>query len=143
MEEKQLYCTFQLGHLNLGVEVSRVQEVIRYQQMTGVPSSPDVVEGLMNLRGQIVMAIDLRRRFELPPREGDVKPMNVIIRSNDSAISLLVDEIGDVMEVDKEQFETVPDTLQGVKRELVTGAYKLDDSLLMIIDADEVVQWAA
>lgn len=143
MEEKQLYCTFQLGHLNLGVEVSRVQEVIRYQQMTRVPSSPDVVEGLMNLRGQIVMAIDLRRRFELPPRETDVKPMNVIIRSNDAAISLLVDEIGDVMEVDKDQFENVPDTLQGVKRELVTGAYKLDDSLLMIIDADEVVQWAA
>ena len=78
MNNDYQYCTFHLGDLFLGVEVQKIQEVIRYQEMTPVPLTSPVVQGLINLRGQIVTAIDLRRRLELPPRQEGQLPMNVV-----------------------------------------------------------------
>jgi purine-binding chemotaxis protein CheW len=89
-----------VADLFFGVDVLRVQEVLRFQQMTRVPQAPEVIEGLINLRGQIVTAIDMRRRLRLPPRAGDQTPMNMVVRTEDGAVSLLVDEIGDVLDVD-------------------------------------------
>jgi len=133
-------CTFYLdGHL-FGVDAQKVQEVIRYQEMTRVPQSPPSVSGLINLRGQIVTAIDLRIRLGLRPREPGKLPMNVVVRSDDGAVSLLVDQIGDVIEVDAENFETPPDTLQGPARELVQGAYKLDARLLLLLNCEAAVE---
>ena len=136
-------CTFFLdGHL-FGVDAQSVQEVIRYQEMTRVPQAPPSVSGLINLRGQIVTAIDLRSRLGMKPREVGKLPMNVVVRSDDGAVSLLVDQIGDVIEVDAENFETPPDTLQGPAGELVKGAYKLDGRLLLLLDCDMAVQLSA
>src|SRR5258708_763943 len=101
MSTSNQYCTFHLENLFFGVEVQKVQEVIRYQEMTRVPLASHVVQGLINLRGQIVTAIDLRRRLELNERPADRLPMNVIVRTDDGPMSLLVDEIGDVLEVDE------------------------------------------
>ncbi len=136
IEEKQ-FCTFVVEDLFFGIEVSKVQEVIRYQEMTRVPLASHEVQGLINLRGQIVTAIDLRRRLDLAPRgEGDL-PMNVVIRTEDGAVSFLVDEIGDVLEVDSASYETTPETIDGVARELVRGVFKLDGKLLLILDAEK------
>lgn len=98
MAEVQQYCTFYLDGLFLGVDVRKVQEVIRYQEMTRVPLAASVIQGLINLRGQIVTAVDLRRRLELNERPADQHPMNVVVRTEEGAVSLLVDEIGDVIE---------------------------------------------
>ena len=133
------YSTFFLDGLYLGVEVLKVQELIRYQEMTRVPLASSVVRGLINLRGQIVTAIDLRCRLELPPLSTDLAPVNIVVQTDDGTVSLLVDEIGDVLEVTAEQFERPPETLQGVARELIRGAYKLPDRLLVILDTDLVV----
>ena len=95
------FSTFFVADLFFGVDVLRVQEVLRFQQMTRVPQAPEVIEGLINLRGQIVTAIDMRRRLRLPPRAGDQTPMNMVVRTEDGAVSLLVDEIGDVLDVDR------------------------------------------
>ena len=137
------YCTFTLDGHTFGIEVSRVQEVLRAQTMTGVPLASTVVEGLINLRGQIVTAIDLRRRLDLATRPDDRLPMNMVVRTADDQFSLLVDEIGDVVDVDEETFETPPDTLQGTARELITGAYKLEDRLLLILDVDRALELQA
>src|ERR1700743_3747788 len=102
MSHRRQLCTFFLQGLFFGVEVEKVQEVIRYQEMTRIPLSPPVIAGLINLRGQIVTAIDLRHQLELLPRKSDELPMNVVIRRDDGPISLLVDEIGDVVEVDEQ-----------------------------------------
>src|SRR5579864_362520 len=99
------YCTFYADGYCFGLEVLRVQEIIRYQPMTRVPLAPPVVRGLINLRGQIVTAIDLRSRLELQDRPADQLPVNVVVRADDGAISLLVDEIGDVLEVPEKLFE--------------------------------------
>src|SRR6185436_963350 len=99
MVSTQQYCTFFLDGLFFGVEVQHVQEVIRYQEMTRVPLAARVVSGLINLRGQIVTAIDLRRRLALPELPGGKLPMNIVVRTEDGIVSLLADEVGDVHEV--------------------------------------------
>jgi purine-binding chemotaxis protein CheW len=134
------FCTFFVDGLFFGVEVMKVQEVIKCQGLTRVPLAPAVVSGLINLRGQIVTAIDLRRRLELNDRPADQLPINVVVRTDDGAVSLLVDEIGDVLEVDEETWERPPETLRGVARELIPGAYKLKDRLLLILDTEKALQ---
>lgn len=133
-------CTFFVDGLFFGVDVQKVQEVIRYQEMTRVPQASPVVSGLINLRGQIVTAIDLRQRLDLPRREDGKLPMNVVIRTADGVVSLLVDEIGDVQEVDGDSFERTPETLQGEARALICGVYKLTDRLLLVLDTELAAQ---
>jgi purine-binding chemotaxis protein CheW len=139
MTNTKQFCTFFVNGLFFGVEVLKVQEVIRYQGMTRVPLAPPMIQGLINLRGQIVTAIDLRRRLELAAREGDQLPMNVVVRTDDGAVSLLVDEIGDVVEIQDDIYERPPETLKGVARELVQGVYKLKEQLLLILDTEKTV----
>lgn len=143
MTDSKQFSTFFLNGLFLGVEVLKVQEVIRYQEMTRVPLAPTMIQGLINLRGQIVTAIDLRRRLELPARPEGQLPMNVVVRTEDGAVSLLVDEIGDVVEIQDESYERPPETLKGVARELVTGVYKLKNQLLLILDTERTVSLPA
>jgi purine-binding chemotaxis protein CheW len=132
-------CTFVLDGQLCGVEVGRVQEVLGPQEMTRVPLAPPAVRGLINLRGQIVAAIDLRRRLGLADLPADRPPMNVVVRTGQEAMSLLVDEVGDVVEVEAEAFEPPPGPLQGAARELVSGAYKLPGRLLLLLDADKAL----
>ncbi len=131
---EQRFSTFYLDGLYFGVEVEQVQEVLRHQTMTRVPVAAPVIGGLINLRGQIVTAIDLRRRLGLADRAADQLPMNVVVRTDEGVVSLLVDEIGDVVEVKEESFEAPPDTLKGESRELVRGVYKLKDRLLLVLN---------
>jgi len=133
------FCTFFLKDQFFGVPVEQVQEVIRYQEMTLVPLVPQVIRGLINLRGQIVMAVDLRRRFGMEERPESQLPMNVVVRTDDGAVSLLVDEIGDVLEVEEESFESPPETLQGQARELVRGVYQLQQRLMLVLDTERAV----
>jgi purine-binding chemotaxis protein CheW len=102
------YCTFFIDGRFFGLDVLKVQEIIRYQVMTRVPLARPVVRGLINLRGQIVTAIDLRRRLELGDRPDDQLPVNVVVHTEDGPVSLLVDEIGDVLEVPERDFEPPP-----------------------------------
>jgi purine-binding chemotaxis protein CheW len=139
MTASQQFCTFYLGEQCFGLDVLKVQEIVRHQALTQVPLAHPVVRGLINLLGQIVTAIDLRRRLDLPPLLADREPVNIVVQTDDGAISLLVDEIGDVLEVTPEQFERPPETLQGAARDLIRGAYKLSDRLLVILDTDLIV----
>ncbi len=128
------YSTFRVHGLFLGVEVVKVQEIIRYQEMTVVPLAPNPVEGLINLRGQIVIAIDTRRSLGLPPMLGGGLPINVVIQSGDGAASLLVDEIGDVIDVPLDCYTSVPDNMPAEQRELIEGVYDLKEGLLLVLD---------
>jgi purine-binding chemotaxis protein CheW len=139
MSETRQYCTFLLDGRYFGVEVQQVQEVIRYQELTRVPLASPVVSGLINLRGRIVTAIDLRRRLGLADRPNGKLPMNVVVRTGDDAVSLLVDEIGDVIEIPADKFEKPPETLRGIARTLVEGAYKLEDRLMLVLNTREAI----
>src|SRR4051794_13494409 len=142
MGATQQFCTFFLDGLFFGVEVEKVQEVIRHQKTTRVPLAAPEIGGLINLRGQIVTAVDLRRKLALADRGEAQVPMNVVVRSDDGAISLLVDEIGDVVEVEDTDFECPPDTLRGAARELIRGAFKLKGRLLLLLDTERAMKTA-
>jgi purine-binding chemotaxis protein CheW len=139
-EQPRQYSTFYVADLFFGIDVLKVQEVLRYQEMTRVPLAPDEIEGLINLRGQIVTALDLRRRLNLKPREDGKMPMNIVVRSDEGAVSLLVDEISDVLEVSADSYEPPPQNLPPKQRELIEGLYKLDGRLLLILDTERVLQ---
>lgn len=131
------YCTFIVDQHFFGIPVSRVQEVIRSQALTPVPLAGREVRGLINLRGQIVTALDLRRRLGLPDRDPGLRSMNVLLKTDDSPVSLLVDAIEDVLDVEEETVEAPPETLQGAFRQLIKGASKQKDRLLLILDTDQ------
>ncbi len=136
-------CTFTVSGLTLGVDVRCVQEVIRQQRLTRVPRAADSIAGLMNLRGQIVTAIDLRHRLGLPEIAESRPMINVVLRTAEGPVSLLVDRIGDVELVDSSSFEPPPETLRGIAREFIEGVYKLQKELLLIVNANAVLGLAA
>lgn len=126
-------CTFRVRGMTFGVDVQNVHEVIRAQQMTKVPMAPTVVRGLINLRGRIVTAVDMRARLKFEPLGVDDEPMNVVVHCDDMALSLLVDEIGDVLNVDESLRAQPPSSLSPIVGELVESVYKLDGVLLLVL----------
>ena len=142
MAQTSQFCTFYLDKLLFGVELKSVQEVIRSLDMTRVPLAPQVVSGLINLRGQIVTAVDLRRRLELEAAPPGSSVMNVVVRSVDGAVSMQVDEIGDVVEVEESTFEPPPETLRPSVRTIILGIHKLNGRLLHVLDIEKACQMA-
>ena len=134
------YCTFYLDKLLFGVELKGVQEVIRSLEMTKVPLAPKVVSGLINLPGQIVTAVDLRQRLKLDARPLDTLPLNVVVHSEDGAVSFLVDEIGDVVEVEESTFEPAPEMMRASVRSMILGVHKLQGQLMHVLDTEQACQ---
>ena len=132
-------CTFWVDGLYFGLHVEHVQEVLRYQQLTVVPCAPDAVHGLINLRGQIVTALDLRCRLGLPPRPEGELPMNVIVRSRGEVVSLLVDDIGDVIDTTEVTLQPTPANLPPTVQDVVGGVLPLPGSILLVVDAERAV----
>lgn len=133
------YVTFRLDGALYGIEVSQVVEILRGEDITNVPLSPEAITGLVNLRGQIATLIDLRKQLMLPPRDDEETTMMVVVKLDGETLSLMVDSIGDVRNVDDGDFEGPPDTLSQEMRELILGAYKLSDDLLLVLDVERVV----
>ena len=131
--------TFWLDGDLYGVEVEHVQEVLRAQKLTRVPLAPAAVAGLINLRGQVVTAIELRERLARPARPEGADTVVIVVRLHGEAVSFLVDGIADVVHVDAADFEPPPDTLDGRARDLIRGAYKLDGRLLLALDVARAV----
>jgi purine-binding chemotaxis protein CheW len=138
------YCTFWVDDLFFGIAVAEVQEVLRHQPMTPVPRADEAVRGLINLRGQIVTAVDLRVRLGLPPRPDDRPPMNVIVRCAGEVVSLLVDDIGDVLDTsDQGGSEPAPPNLPTTIRSVVQGVRPLPDAILLVLDVNRALDLPA
>jgi purine-binding chemotaxis protein CheW len=133
------YCTFSVERLSFAVEVERVQEVLRFSYVTRVPLASAIVGGLMNLRGDIVTAIDMRARLGLLPREAGSVAMSVVLRRTSGAVSLLVDRIGDVIEVASDSVLGVPQTIPKGVRELTRGIIPWERDLLLLLDTTRAV----
>ena len=137
-------CTFRVGELLLGIEVAQIQEVLRDTKVTPVPKTPPAVSGLINLRGQIVTAVDLRTLFGFAAdQKSDNGSVMLIVDSDTELHSLVVDSVGDVVEVGEDDYEERPDTLTGEARKLIRGAYKLKSGLLLLLDGDYAMKAAA
>lgn len=133
------YATFYLDGMHFGVGVADVQEVLRLQLYTRVPLARREVFGLMNLRGQISPALDMRSRLRLleRPREGALP--TVVVQSADGPVGLLVDEIADVHELDIDRSEPPPPTVPTNIRPYLSSVFKLDHGLLLVLDLDAIL----
>jgi purine-binding chemotaxis protein CheW len=136
------YATFVLDNQLLGVPVLQVQEVLTTREMTRVPLSPSVVAGLINLRGQIVMALDLRARLGFPSLAEGTEPINVVVQTAEGPVSLLVDRIADVIEVHPGLFAPTPETVDERLREVTDGVYILKDRLLLALNTEAATRVA-
>ena len=140
MASPRQLCTFRVDDLLMGVPANHVQEVLVHQPTTKLPLADSIVRGLINLRGEIVTAICLRRRMGIAARGTDDLPMNLVIDINGELVSLLVDAIGDVIEVSDDSFELTPDHIAAEVRDVVVGVYKLDNDLLLALDTPRAVE---
>ena len=142
MADERLLCTFRVADHLLGLDIAVVQEVLRHQEITRLPLAAPAVRGIMNLRGHIVPAVDLRCCLSLPSA-GGLDTATIVVRGReDAAASLLVDEIGDVIQVAESTFERTPDTVGGVARDLIHGVFRLHDRLLLELDLGKVLRAA-
>ena len=133
------FATFEVAGQLFGVEVQTVQEVLSYNEYTPVPLAPPAVGGLFNLRGQVIAAVDLRVQLGMARKALQGPVMNVILRGDGEPVSLLVDRIGEVIDVDDSDFEAPPETLVGPTRELVTSTVKLEGRLMLAVDVPRAV----
>jgi purine-binding chemotaxis protein CheW len=131
-------CGFKIMGDFYAIPVLDVQEVIKPQSLTPVPLSPQYVGGLINLRGQIVTSVSLRRLFEIEDEDTD-EHMNIIVRNGDSLYALVVDEILDVIDVDESRFERIPETISENIKKYISGVYKLEENLLILLDLEKVL----
>ena len=133
------FVTFEVAEQFFGVPVGVVQEVLLNEKYTPMPLAPDGYGGLFNLRGEVIGTVDLGVRFGLPSRAMSGTVVNVVVLAGGEPVSLLVDRIGLVVELDDAAFEPPPDTLTGAARALIVGTYKASDRLLLVLDVDECV----
>lgn len=136
----QQLVTFRTGEYSFGIDVLEVQEVLKHQQMTAVPLAPPEVRGLINLRGHIVTAIGMRERLHLEPSLNESQQMNLIVSLRDGSASLVVDSVGDVINLDRDRYKGRPSTLVSPLRDMVAGVYQLEKTLLLHIDPEAACQ---
>ncbi|MEZ7890432.1 MAG: chemotaxis protein CheW [Candidatus Wallbacteria bacterium] len=141
MAEAKQFCTFYLDKIFFGISVTNVLEIIKFLEMTPVPLSDELIRGLINLRGQIVTAINLKKMLEINEIENgpEINNMNIIIKTEHGPVSLIADEIGDVLELEDDIFEKPPETIPQKIKELITGTYKLKEKLLLVLSAEKIM----
>lgn len=144
---EQQFCTFFINGICFGINVQHVQEVIRPQVMTRVPLAPPDICGLINLRGQILTAIDLQQRLEMGESVmrsttklvDEAQGFYIVVCSDDETVSLLVDEVGDVLEFTENTFQPPPATLKGRMRQMLAGAYPLPEGFMLVLDTTKIL----
>ncbi|NVM20938.1 MAG: chemotaxis protein CheW [Desulfobacterales bacterium] len=132
--------TFFVGEALCGMDILRVQEINKLMERTWVPQAPQYVLGVLNLRGRIVTIIDLGKKLGLSPTKPSDATRNIIVTSQDEYIGLLVDRIGDVMLARWDKIESPPSNIKGVQGKFFEGVYKTYDSLVGILDVEEVLK---
>ena len=133
------YVTVMIGDQLFGLPISRVQDVFMLDRMTRVPLSSPEIAGVLNLRGRIVTAIDMRRRLGLPERDDSRKPLAVGIEFRGESYGLLIDTVGEVLKLDDNTREANPVNLDGRLARVSAGVHRLEGQLLVILDVDRVL----
>ena len=132
--------TFFLGGELFGINALQVQEILSYQEITTVPLAPEYVRGLINLRGQIVAVIDLRRRLGFEQLAEKPMGMNLIVNSDEGPMGLLVDQIGNVVDIHGDRLKSPPGTIRGVAVHYIQAVCQLEAELLIVLDLDSILE---
>ncbi|GAU09451.1 chemotaxis protein CheW [Desulfoplanes formicivorans] len=138
-EELLQLVTFSIGEEEFGVEILKVQEIIRMLEITRVPKAPDFVEGVINLRGKVIPVIDLRLRFGLQTKGHDKKTRIIVIEINQMIVGFVVDSVSEVLRIPASTIEPPPPVISGLDSEYISGVGKLDDRLLIMLDLNRLL----
>jgi len=137
------YLTFTLSHLSLGIPSAGVLEINNNLDVTPVPGSSKSIKGLLNLRGQIVPAIDMYQYLHIHRDDVNGESVSVILSIDGQLVCLLVDEVGDILPLDENNFESIPNNLSDSAKKLILGGYKLSEKLLLILDCMQIIPQAS
>ena len=138
-ESNPEYLSFSVGGQWFGIRVLEVQDVLACRNVAPIPLSSPEIAGSINLRGRIVTVIDMRVKLGIEPAPEDMQQMNVVIDYHDEAYSLLVDEVGDVLPLKESDYEPTPVTLDQHLRELTDGLFRLENTLLLVFDVEQLI----
>lgn len=131
--------SFVIENEEFGIDILKVQEIIRPVEITRVPNAPTFIEGVINLRGRIVPVVDLRKRFGLPQRDRDQNTRIVVVELNDRVVGFMMDAVREVIRVDRSVIEPPPDLAIGIDTHYIKGVAKLEDRLLILLELEEVL----
>jgi len=131
--------TFSIGEEEFGVDILKVQEIIRMMEITKVPRAPDFVEGVINLRGKVIPILDLRRRFGLVTRDHDKHTRIIVIEISNMIVGFVVDSVSEVLRIPSNTVEPPPPVVSGLESEYISGVGKLADRLLILLDLDRLL----
>ena len=140
--ETKEFVTMTVGGQLFGIPVLSVQDVLAAQKIARIPLAPPEVAGALNLRGRIVTAIDVRTRLGLPPMDSGQTGMSIVVDHHGELYSLIIDVIGDVMDLPNSAYERSPATLDPSWREVAAGVYRLDGELLVVLDVNRLLDFA-
>jgi len=132
--------TFYVGKALCGIDILNIQEINKHFEVTTVPQAAEYVVGVLNLRGRIVTILDLGKKLGLSQIEKDKNNRNIIVRSQDEHIGLMVDSISDVVTADTDRIESSPSNINGLKGKYFQGVLKTETSLIGILDIEEVLK---
>ncbi|WP_243438573.1 chemotaxis protein CheW [Fundidesulfovibrio soli] len=131
--------TFNISQEEFGVDILKVQEIIRIMEITKVPRAPEFVEGVINLRGKVIPIIDLRKRFGMASRGHDSQTRIIVIEINQMIVGFVVDSVSEVLRIPASTVEPPPSIMSGIESEYISGVGKLEDRLLILIDLDKLL----
>lgn len=131
---------FELGGEEFGVEIMNVQEIIRMPEMTQIPQSPDFVEGVINLRGRIIVVVNLSKRFNLHSRVADENSRIIVVEIGKTVVGMIVDSVNEVLRIPKSSVEPAPELVMSkVSKNYLKGVGKVDKRLLILLDLARVL----
>ncbi|MDK2896638.1 MAG: purine-binding chemotaxis protein CheW [Candidatus Atribacteria bacterium] len=130
---------FMLGEETYGVDISQVEEIIRFQPVTRVPGAPDFVEGVINLRGRVIPVIDLRKRFNLGQKELTKSTRVMVVEVSPHTVGMIVDAVDEVLRINEEQIEPPSPLIASIDAEYIQGVGKLEDKLIILLDLSSVL----
>ncbi|WP_027187204.1 chemotaxis protein CheW [Desulfovibrio cuneatus] len=131
--------TFSIGEEEFGVDILKVQEIIRTMEITKVPRAQNFVEGVINLRGKVIPIIDMRRRFGLDSKAHDQHTRIIVIEINNMIVGFVVDSVSEVLRIPASTVEPPPPVVAGLESEYISGVGKLHDRLLILLDLDKLL----
>lgn len=138
MAENQ-YVIFKLGNEEYGVDIMKVKEISEYRESTKVPNAPYFVDGIINLRGEIIPIINLKKRFNIENKGVNSDTRIIVININDKNVGFVVDEASQVLRIDEKNIEQAPEIIVGVDRQYINGVGKIDDKIVILLDLEKIL----
>lgn len=132
--------TFTISEEEFGIDILKVQEIIRTMDITKVPGSPPHVEGVINLRGKVIPVIDLRSRFDMEYRPHDRQTRIIVIELHGMIVGFVVDAVSEVLRIQSNTVEAPPAVVAGIDSEYIKGVGKLENRLLILLDLDKLIR---